>query len=279
MRFWKTQTIGNDFVLLHGADVLAEGLESHLPQIAIDLCERRFGIGSDGLLVVQPDDGVLHLRMFNPDGTEDFCGNGLRCAALHANRQSWVEAEHKIEHFGRIVSAIVLPDGSVKTAIGPAVYDPEEVPLDINTHPGPMIDEEVLGYRGSAINAGTTHFVAFVTELPGDDELNRIGPLIEHAPVFPERTSVIFAQEVGDRRVKVRIWERGAGETLGCGTGSSATAAEWMRRHGAAGSVEVFNPGGTLVVTADEIGGSLVTQSSPVEAYTGTFELRVAQRV
>jgi diaminopimelate epimerase len=279
LRFWKTQTVGNDFVLLHGDEVRSLGLEYSLERLAVELCERRFGIGSDGLLVAQAEGGDLHLRMFNPDGTEDFCGNGLRCAALHAVRLGWVAREHRIEHFGRLVSAVVMSDGSAKTAIGPAVYDPEEVPLDASKHPDPMVDEALHGYTGSAVNAGSTHFVTFVDRLPDDDEFLRAGPLIENDPVFPERTSVIFARELGVRLLEIRIWERGVGETLGCGTGSSAAAAEWMRRHGRSGDVEVQNKGGVLVVSADSVGGSLVTQSNPTEPFTGVVPVAVAQRV
>ncbi len=273
--FWKTQTIGNDFVLLHAEDLVRLGFDDPTP-LAIRLCERKFGIGSDGLLVVATEDDGLHLRMFNPDGTEDFCGNGLRCAAAHAYRLGWVEREHRIEHFGRLVSALVQPDGAVMTAIGPAVYEPEDVPI---ARKEPLIDEEVLGYVGSALNAGSTHFVTFVREIPDDDEFLKAGPAIEEHKLFPERTSVIFAVEDGVRRLRIRIWERGVGETLGCGTGSSAAAAEWMRRHGQAGIVEVINPGGSLVVHADTVGGSLVTTSSPFEPFSGTTEVGALQRV
>lgn len=269
MKFWKTQTVGNDFVLLHGEDVREHAVEESLPELAIELCDRHFGIGSDGLLVVQAEDAELHMRMFNPDGTEDFCGNGLRCAALHAHRLGWVPSEFRIEHYGRLASAVVLADGSVKTAIGPAVYEAEEVPLDAVVHPEPLIDEPVHGYLGSAVNAGSTHFVTFVAELPNDEELERAGRAIENDPVFPERTSVIFVKEVGVRLLQIRIWERGVGETLGCGTGSSAAAAEWMRRHALSGDVEVQNPGGVLIVSADSVGGSLVTESKPVAVYSG----------
>jgi diaminopimelate epimerase len=115
--------------------------------------------------------------------------------------------------------------------------------------------------------------VTFVEELPEDDEFLRAGPLIENDPLFPQRTSVIFAKEAGVRLLEIRIWERGVGETLGCGTGSSAAVAEWMRRHDRSGDVEVVNPGGTLIVSADSVGGSLVTQSRPLEPYTGVVRL------
>jgi diaminopimelate epimerase len=270
VRFWKTQTIGNDFVLVHAEDV--EGTD--LPTLSREVCERKFGIGADGLLIVGKSEAGLSLRMFNPDGTEDFCGNGLRCAAFHAVRQGWVANEHRIEHFGRLIHAVVLPDGSAKTAIGPAVYDPEVVPLDRDT---PLVDEDVLGYKGSALSTGSTHFVTFVRMLPNDEEFSRVGPMIENAPLFPQRTSVIFAREAGERLLEIRIWERGVGETLGCGTGSSAAAAEWMRKHGRAGDVEVQNPGGALIVSADELGGSLVTQSKPTEPFVGTLFVNVPE--
>jgi diaminopimelate epimerase len=172
-----------------------------------------------------------------------------------------------------------MPNGSVKTAIGPAVYEPEEVPLNIALHPNPLIDEEIEGYKGSAVNAGTTHFVTFVKALPTDEEIATFGPRIEHSPLFPERTSVIFAVEAGVRTINIRIWERGVGETLGCGTGSSAAAAEWMRKHQQAGDVAVNNPGGLLRVSAEEIGGSLVTSSEPVEVFKGSLPVASLQVV
>jgi diaminopimelate epimerase len=279
LRFWKTQTVGNDFVLIHADDFTDSGFGEDLESLAKRVCARKFGIGSDGLLVLSADQGDLHLRMFNPDGTEDFCGNGLRCAALHGYRQGWVAAEHRIEHFGRLVHAVVLADGTVKSAIGPAVYEAEEVPLDTARHPSPLIEEPVEGYVGSAINAGSTHFVTFVEGLPNDEEFVRAGRAIENSPLFPERTSVIFAVETGVRKLKIRIWERGVGETMGCGTGSSAAAAEWMRKHDQAGEVQVTNPGGVLTVSADSLGGSLVTSSLPIEVYEGrlpAFTLQLA---
>ena len=119
LNFWKTETIGNDFVLLHEADVVERDLTDNLPELAVKLCDRKFGIGSDGLLLTGVQDGVLRQRMFNPDGTEDFCGNGLRCSALHAYRLGWVGANHMIEHFGRIVDARVTDDGLATVSIGP----------------------------------------------------------------------------------------------------------------------------------------------------------------
>ncbi|MCH8979677.1 MAG: diaminopimelate epimerase [Armatimonadetes bacterium] len=275
LRFWKTQTVGNDFILLHADDVAEAGLEDDLPSVAQVLCERQFGVGSDGLLVIEAHDGALSQRMFNPDGTEDFCGNGLRCSALHASRLGLVGPEHQIEHFGRVIQARVQPDGQVSVAIGVAVYDPEMVPLNAELHPGELVEEEVAGLVGTAVNTGTTHFVAFVDELPSDAEIARIGPLVEHDSIFPERTSVIFAKPTDERSLSIRIWERGVGETLGCGTGSSAAAAVWMRRTGDSSEVCVTQPGGVLTVSARPSDGSLITASRPVEPFSGVVPIEL----
>lgn len=273
VQFWKTQTIGNDFVLFHLNDLISAGYGERLGEVSRHVCERRFGIGSDGMLVVSLSGTSLQMRMFNPDGTEDFCGNGLRCATAHAHRQGWVSGEFVIEHYGRLVNAFASPDGLAKTAIGPAITDPKCVPLDLSLHPGALIDEEVCGFVGTAVNTGTTHFITLVEELPSDEEFFFVGPLIEQSALFPERTSVIFAQRTGDSSLKIRIWERGVGETLGCGTGSSAAAAELMRKEGRVMSVDVYNPGGLLIVVTDVLGGSLVTSSLPSEPYSGAIDL------
>ena len=278
LRFWKTQSVGNDFILLHADDVAESGLDDRLDCVARVLCERQFGIGSDGLLVIEAHGGALSQRMFNPDGTEDFCGNGLRCSALHAARLGLVGPDHLIEHFGRVVQARVQSDGQVSVAIGVAVYDPEMVPLNLELHPGELVEEEVCGLVGTAVNTGTTHFVAFLDELPSDAEIARIGPLVEHDPLFPKRTSVIFAKPDGERDLRIRIWERGVGETLGCGTGSSAAAAVQMRRTGDAGEVRVTQPGGVLTVSARSSDGSLVTTSRPVEPFGGVVPLELFRK-
>lgn len=278
-KFWKTETIGNDFVLLHESDVVERAREETLGALARALCDRNFGVGSDGLLIIGVRNGVLQQRMFNPDGTEDFCGNGLRCSALHAYRLGWVEANHTIEHFGRLVDARVAEDGEATVSIGPAVYDPEVVPLNRDLHPGELIDEEVCGYVGSAVNAGTTHFVTLVDELPTDREIMLVGPQIEHHEFFPDRTSIVFAKPVGERELNIRIWERGVGETLGCGTGSSAAAAVWMRKNDLCGEVKVNNPGGMLIVDADCCNSSLETSSYPHEPFWGTMPMAAVEAV
>lgn len=274
MRFWKLQAIGNDFALLHADEI--GGYDGS--GLAVVLCERRFGIGADGLLVLGRDgDRDLRLTMFNPDGSEDFCGNGLRCAAWHAKLQGWVEGTFRIEHGGRSVPAAVFADETIEVEIGMASSAPSDVPIDRTSElfdapltalmPGER--PATADWRLSSISTGSTHTVIATPELPDDELFFRYGPLLEHHSLFPERTSVIWMKETGDSRVSIRIWERGAGETLGCGTGSAAAASVYLRTKGTGGTVEVVSKGGAVQVGMEAWHGPIRLRSRAEQTYTG----------
>jgi diaminopimelate epimerase len=249
MRFAKVESIGNDFVLIESGEDYAA--------LAIRLCSRHFGVGSDGLLVVSPLDGGVDMRMFNPDGTEDFCGNGLRCAAVYAVERGWVGERFQILHGGRQVETHVR-GRDVSTVIGPASFTPERVPLA----GGAELFRDVLMVSGkevqlSSLTTGSTHTIIEVHELPDHERFRRISQSLEHHEHFPERTSVIWVRADDSQNLFIRIWERGVGETLGCGTGSSAAAVVHARGLGRGGTFSVHNPGGTVQVSltswSDEI--------------------------
>ena len=246
--FTKVESIGNDFI------VLEEGTlpEEQYPAFALEACRRRFSVGADGLLVLGRQGPDLGLRMFNPDGTEDFCGNGLRCATWYARNKGWIEAGVTLYHRGKAVLASVGQDGLIETEIGFASFLPEDVPHTAG-HELFLSSLEVAGYdlEVSAISTGSTHLVIFAEKLPSDDEVFSLGPILEHHHFFPERTSIIWATVVAADRLKIRIWERGAGETLGCGTGSSAAAAAYFRKKEEGGTIEVENRGGSVKVRMD----------------------------
>lgn len=267
--FSKVQSIGNDFVLLERGVVPVE----EIPSLAVKLCQRRVSVGSDGLLVLSKEGDGLVLRMFNPDGSEDFCGNGLRCAVQYAILKGWMDRKTTISHLGKIVPAEVRPDGSIKTEIGRASFAPDDVP---HTNPVELFESEVdvqgRNVRLSALSTGSTHSVIFVDTLPGDEEVVSLGSALEHHPLFPERTSVIWVHPVSERQLDIRIWERGAGETLGCGTGSSAAAVAYSRRSGVTGSIEVRNPGGTVVVHIDAWDAPLSVTGRASVVFEGEFE-------
>jgi diaminopimelate epimerase len=268
--FWKLQAIGNDFPLFHISDLA----DVDLSALAIRAADRKFGIGGDGILTLERvDRSRVKMRMFNPDGTEDFCGNGLRIAARHAFDQSWVDREFVIVHGGADVFAEVGSDGQILTTLGSSDYSPSAVP---HTDSGELFDAQIgvagdREFRGSALTTGSTHTVIPVAELPSDQEIERWGPELEHLPLFPDRTSVIFVREVAEYDLKIRIWERGVGETLGCGTGSSAAAADYLRRRGSGGTVLVRNPGGNIQISMDRWNAPITVQGEATEVYRGQF--------
>lgn len=275
--FCKMQSVGNDFVLVQLSDLKRVACDERLPDLARALCSRRTSIGSDGLLVLDSQGVGLVLRMFNPDGSEDVCGNGSRCSALYAVRRGWVSASHVIEHGGRAVRATVHDDGRVTTEAGRANFDPEAVPLDTRLHETEMVEEPVCGVIGTAVNVGSTHFVSIVDELPDDRTFFAVSPKIEVDPLFPERTSIIYTKIVSESELSIRIWERGAGETLGCGTGASAAAVVAMRRRGFGGEIRVVSKGGETTVSADSWQGELLATSSPSEVFSGSVAVSKAR--
>jgi diaminopimelate epimerase len=260
--FTKMQAVGNDFVLVDQAQWPEDADWS---QQALRLCDRHRGIGADGLLVVGPSAVAdIRMRMYNPDGTEDMCGNGLRCVVRYGLAHGF---------FDRLVRHCAQDEGDAAFVIGLAetldglhmfeldLQDPPgrnfrddpgaDIPIAIELYPprfaardvpmdGPDGTAEVQGFplpledigsvAVSSVNTGSTHTVIWVNELPEDERFFAVSPRIENHPLYPERTSVLWAALGGRtaddiRRIKVRIWERGVGETLGCGTGACAVAA------------------------------------------------------
>lgn len=269
--FVKTQSIGNDFVLFREEDVQ----RTDLAALSRIVCARHFGIGSDGILVVGLGPQGVTLRMFNPDGTEDFCGNGLRCAGLFASRRGLASTEFTIRHGGLDIPTTVNPNGNVSIVLPPADFRPAKVPVLSQSE---FIDEVVQGFRGTAVSTGSAHFVTLVESLPDDEVFFKAGPAIEHDPLFPEHISTMFTTQIGEAHLQLRIWERGAGETLGCGTGSAAAAVVWARKKGHKGRVTVSNPGGDVLVEITDWTEPVVSETKPELVFEGEFDFsRLAQ--
>jgi len=253
--FWKVQAAGNDFVAVRCDDLA--GLNP--TDLALTLCERRFGIGSDGLLVLSQGLG-LGLRMFNPDGSEDFCGNGARCAAMLMRDWGWADREFAFQHRDRTVLARINAEDRVTVTVPAASYEANAIPLEPpkSWRPGDVL--EIAGVEGTPISTGSTHFVVFSDSVINDDAFFQLSPTIETDRAFPERTSIMWTNILDEGSLALRIWERGAGETLGCGTGSCAAAIVYLDRTGFEGPIQVHNPGGTITVQRREDG--LIEMSS-----------------
>lgn len=246
--FAKMQGAGNDFVVVSGA---ARDWAALAPR----MCCRRFGIGSDGLLVALPSARAdVRMRMFNPDGTEDECGNGLRCLALYASLKGMVDGRRfRVETLSGVKS-VSLREDQVTVDLGRADLNPAAVPIRVPGDRALGIPLEVDGERLEvhSISTGTAHTVIF--EMPDEARFQRLSPLLEHHPAFPERTSVMWTEVLTPHRVRVRIWERGAGETLACGTGAAAAAVAAHLAGKTGSRVEVASRGGVLAI---EVGPDL----------------------
>lgn len=261
IQFAKLESVGNDFVLVAADQV--EGLPKQ--EVAKFVCQRRFGIGADGFIVIGVEEWGLDMAFYNPDGTSDFCGNGLRCASFFAHEKGWVGTEFGVLQRGMLVP-VSINDGEVISTMPRATYIPSLVPVCSHK---PFIEQEVFGIKGSAISTGSTHFVVMVDELPESPRFEEISAKIERNPIFPERTSVIWTQAVNERHLRIRIWERGVGETLGCGTGATAAAVEWCRISGVSGNITVTSFGGDLLMQIEGIDESVLVSAQPNLRFEG----------
>jgi diaminopimelate epimerase len=246
VRFEKWQALGNDYVIVeHG-----EPLTSDLIR---ELCDRHFGVGADGVLELSPPDEpgfVARLRIFNPDGSEaELSGNGAREAILYLRRHGWTDAD---------TFSIQTIAGEIRPTItGPTTcrVDMGRATLTSKDYPGgpPDGSGEIDGYAFQHVSIGNPQCairIATAAELERLD-LQRIGPRIERAPLFPNRTNTSFWTELGPGAIRARIFERGAGETLSSGTGACGAAVAHVLRGGDS-PVTVRLDGGELEVDVDE---------------------------
>ncbi|OGC19082.1 diaminopimelate epimerase [candidate division WOR-1 bacterium RIFOXYC2_FULL_37_10] len=235
VNFVKMQGLGNDFVLIDGRKENLSGIE--LPQMTQDICDRHFGIGADGLIVVwQSEKADIRMQIFNPDGSEpEMCGNGIRCFAKYIYETSSDKKEVlSVEtQAGIIIPAIIIKDGLVVA-----------VEVDMGT-PQDLGEISLQGYSFRKISMGNPHAVAFVDGFD-DFDLGSIGSTIELDPHFSNRTNVEFVKVLNDHELEIRVWERGAGETLACGTGACAVVAAAVMAGKTGRRVLAHLPGGVL---------------------------------
>ncbi len=271
---------GNDFVLLDGISApLSPQLD--MTRVAQLLCARHFGIGADGLLTLEPCDSNVadaRMRMWNPDGTPDMCGNGLRCVAELAHRLGHIQKNNfAIETIAGVRQIQRLPDGRIRAAMGVPQWAPAIVPINTAT---PLLDGtlEVAGEtleNVTALSTGSTHTVIFRDAELGEAAFQTLSPQLENHPLFPARTSVMWAVPDGANKFKIRIWERGAGETLACGTGACAVGVAAIETGRAIGSILVESRGGELEVEWNQPDGEIALTGRATYVYAGEIALEI----
>jgi diaminopimelate epimerase len=228
LKFWKMHGTGNDFIVIDNRD--GKIRENKLSEFAKRICERRFSVGADGLLLVYNSDRAdVKMRMFNPDGTEaEMCGNGIRCFvkfcyenAITRKKELKVETLAGIKHTWLSVNGEVK---SVKVDMGAPSFERKSLRMrGEGKCLGQKLKVDGETYEVTCLSVGNPHCVLFVDDLE-TFPVQKIGPKIEAHRVFPKRTNVEFVQIINRGEIKVRVWERGAGETLACGTGACASA-------------------------------------------------------
>ena len=278
LQFSKYQGLGNDFLMLDGRGASSTDASYGLTSERIQrLCDRRFGVGADGVILALPprQGGELRMRIFNADGTEpEMCGNGMRCLArfLADSDGDLPGRQWQIETLaGRIVPEL-LQDGSIRVDMGAPFLDPESIPTTLACGKNGLAQGnlEVAGssFAVGAAGMGNPHVVIPVDDVEAVD-LERYGAAFEVHPAFPARTNVHFVQVISPTHLVMRVWERGAGPTLACGTGACATLVVAHLLGLAERCARLDLPGGPLEIDWDQASGHVFMAGPAVAVFDG----------
>ncbi|MBS7653908.1 MAG: diaminopimelate epimerase [Candidatus Bathyarchaeia archaeon] len=277
MCFWKTHGLGNDYILIDNRDGVLS--EEALGPLANKLCKRRFSIGADGLLLLYNSTVAdVRMRIFNADGSEaEMCGNGIRCLAKYCYQNGVVaKSIFQIETLAGIKKVwLETANGKVEAVtvdMGSPIFDRARIPV---VGEGEFIDRELNVddkiFKATCLSVGNPHCVIFVDDVE-KFLVEYYGPRIERHPIFPKRTNVEFVQVVKKDILRLRVWERGVGETLACGTGACASvvAGSVIGRTDRECKVQLL--GGELKVKYEEDNGIFLTGPAEI-VYKGLIEL------
>ena len=277
MKFTKMHGCGNDYVYVN---CFKEKIENP-GEVSVKISDRHFGIGSDGLILICPSEiADFKMRMFNSDGSEGaMCGNGVRCVAKYVydyglTDKTFVSLETKA---GIKYLDITVEDGKatmIKVDMGAPITKPADIPAISDKEI--IVDEpiEVDGkeYRVTCVSMGNPHAVLFVEDTKTVD-IENIGPKLEHHKMFPDRANIEFIQVVDRNHIKMRVWERGAGETLACGTGTCASVYACILNGLTEDSVDVEVLGGTIHIDYDREKNTIFMTGPAAVSFDGEIYL------
>ncbi len=273
--FTKMHGLGNDFILIDTLKhpFVNELSYKELSELSYRLCRRRFGIGADQLLLLCPSERAsFRMRIFNADGSEvQMCGNGIRCLA----RYIWDKGLSDSSPLDiDTLAGIIRPERKgdlVRVNMGEPVFRPEEIPVKSDKVEDLELSTSEGVFKINCLSMGNPHAVILVDDVD-KIAVSAIGPVIENHPLFPERTNVEFVQVMNRREIRMRVWERGAGETLSCGTGASASAVITIKKGLTDNMVNVHLLGGDLIIEWESTRSVFMT--GPAETvFEGTIDL------
>ncbi len=256
MRFTKMHGCGNDYIYINCFEETVENPE----KLAIAMSERHFGVGSDGLVLILPSErGDFRMRMFNLDGSEgEMCGNAVRCIGKYVYERGMTDkTELALETAGGMKYLLLhVTDGvveSVTVDMGEPILTAAEIPVTSQKHPvmgeTVQISEQVFSF--TCVSMGNPHAVTFVDTVK-DFPVEKYGSAAEIHPMFPQKANIEFVEVVDESHIRMRVWERGSGETLACGTGASASVVACVLNGKTKRSVEVELIGGKLTIEWNE---------------------------
>lgn len=277
LNFLKMEGLSNDFIVTHEAP--ESSLQSILNQ-TITICDRRKGVGGDGIILILPPKSSaadFRMRIFNSDGSEaEMCGNGIRCCALYAKQMNLSKKATLIFETGRgLVSTELLENGQIRVNMGAPILEAPKIPTAKSCCRVIMHELQVdcNTFKITAVSMGNPHAVIFVDEI-NDNLVHTWGKKIEYHPFFPKKTNVEFIKVLNNGEIKMRVWERGCGETFACGTGACAAVVAGILNNLHGNKVTVHLLGGDLFVEWDGNESSPVFMTGPARvAFRGSVEI------
>jgi len=254
INFTKMNGLGNDFIIVEGKDVSEKKL--NYETLAKKMCDRNFGIGADGLIIVNPVDVTANTdtswRIFNSDGSEpQMCGNGIRCFAKYINEKGITDKKKfTVKTLAGIITPEILDNGEVRVDMGKPILEAAKVPVlveELDCVINYPLELEGKDFNITAVSMGNPHCIIFTDE---DTAFlaRKLGSKIETHPMFPEKTNVEFVKVLSRNNIKIDVWERGCGITLACGTGACASTVAAVLNELTDNKVKADLPGGSLII-------------------------------
>ena len=274
IEFTKYHGLGNDFILVDNRHSSEPVLT---PEEAVVLCDRHFGIGADGVIFALPaQNGTDYtMRIFNSDGSEpEMCGNGIRCLAkfIADLEGSDAKTEYRIHTGAGVIITELRSDGQVKVDMGVPRLLAAEIPTTLAAPDAKVIDVSIevadKSWSVTCVSMGNPHCITFVEDVSAI-ALETVGPQFEHHQAFPQRTNTEFIQVIRRDYVKMRVWERGAGVTLACGTGACAAVVAGVLTGKCDRATSVELPGGVLEIEWAEVSGRIYMTGPAQQVFTG----------
>jgi diaminopimelate epimerase len=276
LNFIKMEGLGNDFIVLHRLS--GESIQPIIKQ-CVKLCDRKFGIGADGIIFILPSKKAdFRMRIFNSDGSEaEMCGNGIRCCLLYAQTMRLSKKQSiTFETKAGIIATEFTKKRLVRVNMGKPVLESSKIPTIKKSCQVIMHDLQVdcKLFKITAVSMGNPHAVVYTDEIT-DELVSFWGPKIEKHPFFPKKTNVEFVKVLSNSEIQMRVWERGCGETLSCGTGACASVVSGIINNLHGNSVTVHLRGGDLLVEWDGNETSPVYMTGPAKiVFSGSVGIK-----